>query len=105
MNDNTTPERPRFEPEIIPPDHDGRGYDRRYSPWDGSVFGASRGTHRVFVTRLGPLSLVMAMLALAAIIAVVMIAFVGALLVWIPLIAAVVVVAAGLRLWRRFGLR
>ncbi|MGH6674657.1 MAG: hypothetical protein ACRECE_00325, partial [Xanthobacteraceae bacterium] len=59
----------------------------------------------VYVTRLGPFGIAMALLAVAVIVAIFMIAILGAVVFWIPVIAAVVVVAAALRLLRRFGFR
>ena len=41
------PERPRFEPEIIPPDHDGRQSDWQNTPWRNGPFGYTRATQRV----------------------------------------------------------
>jgi hypothetical protein len=102
--DPNRPERPRAEPEIIPPD---RGRDRPewrrtpYNPWRGSGFDDSRGTHRVYVGRIGPFGIVLLLLAVAAIIAIVMIAVLGAVLIWIPVLAVVIVLAGLFRLFRR----
>jgi hypothetical protein len=110
MTDNhDKPERPRFEPEIIPPDHGERQTDPRYTPWRatwrGDPFGDARTTQRVFVTRLGPFGIALVLLAIAAIVIIVVIAAIGAVLIWIPVIAAVLVVGALLRLFRGFGPR
>jgi hypothetical protein len=103
--DNEPPERPRAEPEIIPPNRGGRQSDWRNSPWHGNVFTGTRGTQRVYVTRVGPLSVALLMLAIAAIIAIIVIATLGLVLIWIPVLAVVVVAAALFRLFRGFGSR
>jgi hypothetical protein len=103
-NDPNRPERPRAEPEIIPPDRDGgSGNWRRtpYHPWRGSGFEEIRGTHRVYVGRVGPFGIALLLLAIAAVIALILIAVLGAVLIWIPVIAVAVVIAAFFRLFRR----
>lgn len=103
-DDPNQPERPRAEPEIIPPDRDGgSGNWRRtpYSPWRGSGFAGIHGTHRVYVGRVGPFGIALLLLAIAAVIAVILIAVLGAVLIWIPVIAVAVVIAAFFRLFRR----
>jgi hypothetical protein len=104
-DDQNKPERPRFEPEIIPPDSDGRHSGWRYSPsrdWRGAPFDGSHTTQRVFVTRLGPFGIVLLLLAIAAIVTIILIAAVGAVLIWIPVIVAVLVAGALLRVFRGF---
>ncbi len=94
-NNRDMPERPRAEPEIIPPDrlHDG-------PPWGTYPFAGAAGTHRIYITRLGPFSGALLLLAIGAIAAILLMVFLGALLIWIPLIAFVVIVAALSGLWR-----
>jgi hypothetical protein len=105
MIDDTPPEQPRSEPEIIPPDRGGGRNDWRRSPWNGGPFGQSYATHRIYVRRVGPIGIAVALLAIAALVAIIMIAVVGAVLIWIPVVAAVVIISAGLRLLRGFGAR
>jgi len=106
MTDNhDQPERPRYEPEIIPPDHGERQSDWNYTPWRNGPIGYTGTTQRVYVTRLSPFSLALVLLAIAAIVAIIVIAAVGAILIWIPVIAAVLVVGALFRLFRGFRLR
>jgi hypothetical protein len=106
MTDNhDRPERPRFEPEIIPPDHGEHQSDWRNTPWRSGPFGYTRATQRVYVTRISPFSVVLVLLAIAAIVAIILVAAVGAILIWIPVIAAVLVIGALLRLFRGFGPR
>jgi len=105
VDDADPPERPRVEPEIIPPDRTGRQSDWRHPPWRGNAFSETRGTQRIYVTRLGPFGIALLVLAIAAIVAVIVIAVLGAVLIWIPVVAVVVIAAALSRLLRRSGAR
>jgi hypothetical protein len=100
-NDPNRPERPRIDPEIIPPGRARDQADWRRAPWRGSSFEDVRGTHRVYVGRIGPFGIALLLLAIAAIIAIVMIAILGAVLIWIPVLAVAIVLAALFRLFRR----
>ena len=81
-------EKPRAEPEIIPPgDLDGRPMRDRYH------FDVHGGSQRIYVTRLGPFGIVVLGLLIALIAAVIPIVLLGALLIWIP-VAVLFVVAA-----------
>jgi hypothetical protein len=80
-------EKPRAEPEIIPPgDLDGRPMRDRYH------FDVHGGSQRIYVARLGPFGIVVLGLLIALITAVIPIVLLGALLIWIPV--AVLFVAA-----------
>jgi hypothetical protein len=74
MNDRSVPERPRIEPEIIPPGDPNR--------WPEGSF---RGTHRVYVTRVGPFGMTMGALAIAFLAVVTVLLLFGAFLIAIPL--------------------
>ena len=87
--DEDLPERPRVEPEIIPPDR-----SRGRSTWRGNEFAYGGGTHRVYVTRLGPFGGIILMLAIVILAAVILLAFLGALLIWIPVVALIVIIGA-----------
>jgi hypothetical protein len=95
-DDRNQPERPRVEPEIIPPDRSSR-----HSPWSPYGFTETRGTHRIHVTRVGPFGIALLMLAIVAVATIVMIAVLGAVLIWIPIVAMVLIVGALLRMLRR----
>jgi hypothetical protein len=99
-NDPNRPERPRAEPEIIPPDRDGSQGNWRRTPWRGSGFEEVRGNHRIYVGRIGPFGLALLLLAIAAVIAIAMIVVLGAVLFWIPIVAVALVLAALFRLFR-----
>jgi hypothetical protein len=95
-DDRNQPEQPRVEPEIIPPDRTGRS-----SPWSPYGFTEARGTHGIYVTRMGPFGIALLLLAIAAVVTIIMIAVLGAVLIWIPIVAIVVIAGALLRLLRR----
>jgi hypothetical protein len=94
------PERPRLEPEIIPP---ARG--RRESGWQYDVWqpyaSSTGGPHRLYVARLGPIGLAILMALIGIGVAVLVLAVVGALLIWIPILALLVAAGVIFRLWRR----
>jgi hypothetical protein len=86
-------EKPRIEPEIIPP---GQAEAR----WDGSPRWSSGATHRVYVTRIGPFGFFLIAAAVVAFAILVLLVMVGAFLLWIPiagLLLAVAVVSGLLR--------
>jgi hypothetical protein len=88
-DDRSAPERPRSEPEIIPPDRNpGRSASRR------SAFPDFGGTQRVYVTRVGPFGGILLLLALFVLAAVALLLVLGALIIWIPLLGLILLVAA-----------
>src|SRR5580704_2686352 len=96
-DDQNHPERPRTEPEIIPPNRSGN------PPWqatwqtgwgqNGNQDGAWRA-QRIFVMRPGPLGFAVLMLALGLIVAAIVVTLIGAFLIWIPVVALFVAGAA-----------
>jgi hypothetical protein len=97
-DDSNQPERPRLEPEIIPPARAREDSDWSQRGWRPQV---SSGTHRIYVTRLGPFGMTLLMLIIGILIAVILLAVVGAVLIWIPILALLVVAGAIFRLLRR----
>jgi hypothetical protein len=93
MNKEKTPERPRVEPEIIPP-------DRTQSARRGPAHFETDGAHRVYVARIGPLGGVLLMLVIAVFIAAGGLLLLGALLLWLPLVALILVIGAITALFR-----
>jgi len=73
-------DKPRSEPEIIPPDHAGRDTRR------ARVFVDAHGGERVYVARLNPLGFILAVLITAVLLAVMLALLLGALLIWLPLL-------------------
>jgi hypothetical protein len=93
------PERPRLEPEIIPPARSRREPGWQHDVWEPY---APRGsTHRLYVARIGPFGLAMLMLIIGFVAAVILLAVVGAILVWIPILALLVGAGVVYRLLRR----
>jgi hypothetical protein len=103
VDDSDLPERPRAEPEIIPPGQSGRRPGQPAWPpaWGPYGAGQARGAQRIYVMRPGPLGFAVLMLALALIVALVLLILVGTFLLWIPVIALLVVVGAIYRFLRR----
>ena len=93
------PERPRREPEIIPPGNDWPNRDSRWPPNYG--FNEARGTHRVYVSRIGPFGFVLLLLMLALFGGIFLLALIGAALIWFPVLLVFAVLAAIAGLIRR----
>jgi hypothetical protein len=76
------PQRPRVEPEIIPP-------DRSYRRDEGGAarIWVSRGRHRIHIARPGPFAFILAALMLGGIAAMVFALVVGAFLIALPVAA------------------
>jgi hypothetical protein len=87
------PELPRVEPEIIPPDASGHG------SWPPNY---GYGTHRVYVGRIGPFGFALLMMLIGLFGGVLLLIMIGTALIWIPIVALFVFVAAISRLFRRY---
>ncbi len=102
-NDSNEPERPRAEPEIIPPDR--RGPDDRGANWQPRPppygFTQMRGTHRIYVSRIGPFGFALIMLVVGLLAAIMLLILIGAALLWIPVVAVLVIIAAISGVFRR----
>jgi hypothetical protein len=97
------PERPRVEPEILPPDRSGNG-NPRGSGWPPPPYGytqSSNGAQRIFVTRIGPLGFGLFMLVAGLFAAVLLLLLIGTALIWLPLVAALLIVGAVAGVLRR----
>jgi len=89
-------DRPRVEPEIIPPD---ARRDPRMS-FDG------RTTQRVYVAQVSPFGFAMAALVVAMLVALVILLVVGAFMVLLPVVVVLLAVALVYSIFRRtFGRR
>jgi hypothetical protein len=100
-NESDIPERPRSEPEIIPPDRTNRvpGWQQRaWQPDDSAWVG---GTRRIYVGRIGPLGLALLIVMIGVLAALILLTVVGAVLLWIPILVLVVAAGAIFRLLRR----
>jgi len=92
MTQRPVDERPRTEPEIIPP---GESVRRR-----GDARGPFEGTHRVYVARVGPFGFAMFMAALAILAALVFLTLLGAFVILIPVAGLLLALAVGISLLR-----
>jgi hypothetical protein len=86
--------RPRSEPEIIPPSK---------QPYSGVwVSQAAPGSHRIYVTRLGPFGIILLAAAIGAIFTLILVLLLGFFIIWIlPLIVTLFVVAVVVAFARR----
>ena len=93
------PERPRSEPEIILP---GDDRPRRDAPWPPNYgYNERRSTHRIYVGRIGPLGFALFMLIAALFGGVLLLALIGAALIWLPVLLVFAIIAAIAGLIRR----
>ena len=99
-NDPDRPERPRLEPEIIPPER-SRG-DSEWPPHAWPPY-ASAARRRIYVARLGPFGFALLMAIIGIVVALILLAVVGAILVWIPILALLLAAGFIYRLLRREG--
>jgi hypothetical protein len=84
------PERPRSEPEIIPPGHRGGPRSEVSGIWIG--VDERDGVHRVYLKRPGPFSIILGLVAIGAIAFAIFLLVASLALIWIPI--AVFIVAA-----------
>jgi hypothetical protein len=90
-------DRPRSEPEIIPP---GATHD----PLGTRIFIDETTSQRIFVGKIGPLGFIAIALTLGVMFAIILVFLLGAFLLWIPivgLLVAVGLIAAVVRNLRR----
>ena len=88
-------EKPRSEPEIIPP---GRQQGTRR----GRVFTDAGSTERIYVARIRPFGVILGMLMVGVLSAVALALLLGALLISLPLVIAFIAGAIITVLLRRF---
>jgi hypothetical protein len=93
------PERPRREPEIIPPSKDRPDRNSAWPPNYG--YSQTRSTHRIYVSRIGPLGFAIFVLIIAMFGGVLLLALIGAALIWFPLLVVFAVIAGISALIRR----
>ncbi len=94
------PERPRFEPEILPPERNGRNGQSWPPPPYGYGQNAS-GSQRIFITRIGPFGFGLAALVIGLFAVVLLLLLISTALIWLPFIAAIVIVGAIVGFLRR----
>ena len=91
------PERPRQEPEIIPPGNDWP--DRDWPPNDR--YTESRSRHRIYIGHIEPLGFALFVLILALFGGALLVALIGAALIWFPVLVVLAIIAAISGLIRR----
>ena len=106
MSDNTSdrgPERPRVEPEIIPPGANPRprqDHENVFMQFEGRD-----GVHRIFIARPGWPAIIAALLIVGLFAAVVFVVLAGLVVLWIPIvilgILAAIVPNVARTYWRR----
>jgi len=84
-------EKPRVEPEIIPPDGDDR--QSRSSAARIRVFVDGGGIGHIYFARLGPLGIIVLALMIGILFAIMPVLLLGAFLIWIPLVGLLVATA------------
>jgi hypothetical protein len=89
------PERPRSEPEILPPDRGGTQAEARIWTFSGS-------DRRIYLARPGPFAIVLALLAIGLVAALVLIVLLGLVVLWIPVLVIAIVAAVLGHYWRRW---
>jgi len=82
------PERPRSEPEIIPP---GSGVGRRDRVWERHEDG--HGVHRIYIARPGLPSILLGLLIVGAIVGLGILVLAGVLLLWLPIVIGGILLA------------
>lgn len=100
MPNSNEPERPRVEPEILPPDRTGRNGQNWPPPPYGYTAGAS-GSQRIFITRIGPLGFGLASLVVGLFAVVLLLLLISTALIWLPFVAAIVILGAVVGAFRR----
>jgi hypothetical protein len=100
MPNSNEPERPRVEPEILPPDRSGRN-GQSWPPPYGGYTGGPNGSQRIFITRIGPLGVGLATLVVGLFAVVLLLLLISTALIWLPFVAAIVILGAVVGALRR----
>jgi hypothetical protein len=99
---SSRPERPRSEPEIIPPD---QGRRRGGDGYIWTTTDETGGTHRIYVSQPGPFAIIAALIIAGLILAGIVLLLLGLVLFWVPVIvlviAALLLVGYIRAYWRR----
>jgi hypothetical protein len=108
-SDHGPPDRPRSEPEIIPPERgdrrqNGRSQDGRSHVW---VWVADReGMRQANVALPGPFTIFLALALVTLVVGGILVLVLGAVLIWIPIfvlaVGALLIAATARQYWWRF---
>ena len=96
-NDSGT-SRPRSEPEIIPPGRPGR--NQRDGIWVS--IDENGEARRVFMSRPGPFTIILALAILGLIAVVMLILLLSVAVIWIPVVIVLITAFVASIYWRRF---
>jgi hypothetical protein len=99
MPNSNEPERPRVEPEILPPDRSRNG--RAWPPPPYGYGPSASGSQRIFITRIGPLGFGLASLVIGLFAVVLLLLLISTALIWLPFVAAIVILGAVVGALRR----
>ena len=91
QNPDRSPQRPRSEPEIIPPAREERAPRGPAGIW--MRIDERDGVRRVFIARPGLLSIILGLLIVGLIAAAVFLLLAGLVLLWIPIVIGGVILA------------
>ncbi len=94
------PERPRVEPEILPPERNG-GNGQSWPPPPYGYRQGTGGSQRIFITRISPFGFGLASLVIGLFAVVLLLLLISTALIWLPFIAAIVIVGAIVGFLRR----
>ena len=101
-SDQGPPERPRSEPEIIPPGGGDRREKSRVFVWVAD----REGMRQANVTLPGPFTIFLALALVALVAGVIVLVVLGAVLIWLPIfilaVGALLLAAAVRQYWWRF---
>jgi hypothetical protein len=95
-DDIDRPRRPAAEPEIIPP-----GRAQSFARPQSRVYVSTDAWNRIYVGPLGPIGVALILLILGLLIAIFLFTLLGAVLIWIPFLALLILGGAIVRLLRR----
>jgi hypothetical protein len=98
---NQQSESPRSKPEIILPDDDA-GPRAAQSSARMRVFVDTHGAERIYVTKVGPLGIILVMLVTGILSAAILVLLLGTFLIWMPVVVLLVVAALIGGLFRRY---
>jgi len=103
-SDQGPPDRPRSEPEIIPPGRDNRRDGSKPHVW---VWVADReGMRQANVTLPGPFTIFLALALVTVVVGGILLVVLGAVLIWIPVfvlaVGALLIAATARQYWWRF---
>jgi hypothetical protein len=93
------PDRPRSEPEIIPPQRNRAGADPQSHIWVS--VDEQGGTQRIYLARPGPFAIIAALAVIGLVVAAIVLVLLGAMLIWIPVVIFIISALLLRHYWHR----